>query len=162
MDEESQRVLTETLEIHTLELGWLLLREEDLASATTLECWLYWLLHAQEYEGDALLRLFPQEPIQLATRQIIRIAEQVEDKAMYDAREKAIRDQQWTLLAAREEGRIEGKVEGKVEGKIELIQTLESIVGSPPTSSVELSKLSMEELQKITEKLQGQIRNRTT
>ena len=31
---------------------------------------------------------------------------------MYDAREKAIRDQQWALKASRKEGIIEGKIEG--------------------------------------------------
>ncbi len=40
-DAESGRVLWETLEIHTLELGRYNLRESDLRSASLLDCWLY-------------------------------------------------------------------------------------------------------------------------
>ena len=51
-DRESGRVLHDTLEIHTLELGRYTLREEDLASASLLDCWIFWLLHAHEYEPE--------------------------------------------------------------------------------------------------------------
>ena len=54
-DGQSGRVLRGTLEIHTLELGRYTLREADLAAGDMLDCWLYWLLHAQEYEPAALL-----------------------------------------------------------------------------------------------------------
>ena len=85
-----------------------------------LDCWLFWFLHAHEYEPEALLTLFPQQAIRQATQTITRIAQITEDKAMYDAREKAIRDQQWILNSvdrAYQKGQREGKVEGKVEGK---------------------------------------------
>lgn len=61
-DRDSGRTLGETLEIHTIELGRYNLREQDLATASMFECWLYWLLHAHEYEAEELLKLFPQEP----------------------------------------------------------------------------------------------------
>ncbi len=45
---------------------------------------------------------------------------------MYDTREKAIRDQQWIMNAARrearEEGLQEGREEGEVFGKIRILQ----------------------------------------
>ena len=94
-DKESARILQGTLEIHTLELGRYNLRESELRSASMLDCWLFWFLHAHEYEPEALLTLFPQEAIQQATQTITRIAQISEDKAMYDAREKAIRDRRW-------------------------------------------------------------------
>ena len=50
------------------------------------------MAEGQEYEPDELLRLFPQAAFQQATRTITQIAQKTEDKAMYDAREKAIRD----------------------------------------------------------------------
>jgi len=59
-----------------------------------LDCWLFWFLHAHEYEADALLKLFPQQAIRQATQTIVNIAQVTEDKVMYDVREKAIRDQQ--------------------------------------------------------------------
>ena len=87
---------------------------------------------------------------------------------MYDAREKAIRDQQWAINAAHLEGRLEGKLEGKlegeikgkIEGKIELIRTLEGILGLALSSVADLQKLDLEALQKLTSTLQDRARNR--
>src|SRR5580658_9293638 len=84
-DRESGRVLAGTLEIHTIELPRYTLREADLKTASLLECWIYWFMHAQEYEPDALLKLFPQPAIQQATKTITQIARKTEDKAMYDS-----------------------------------------------------------------------------
>ena len=72
-DRESGRVLHGTLEIHTLELGRYTLGEADLATADMLDCWLYWLLHAHEYEPAALLKLLPQQAIRQATETLARI-----------------------------------------------------------------------------------------
>ena len=49
------------MEIHTLELGRYNIRETDLKTANLLDCWLFWFLHAHEYEADALLKLVPQQ-----------------------------------------------------------------------------------------------------
>src|SRR5208282_3499839 len=62
-DRKSGRVLHGTLEIHTLELGRYNLQEPELRSAGMLDCWLFWFLHAHEYEPEALLTLFPQQAI---------------------------------------------------------------------------------------------------
>ncbi len=165
-----------TLEIHTLELERYNLGESDLAVATPLDRWLYWLLHAQEYEPTDLARLLPDTAIRQATQTITRIAEVTEDKAMYDAREKTIRDRQWALNATREEGRleglalgelkgkiegkIEGKIQGKIEGEIRLIRMLQEILDIPPTAEAELSRQSLEELQAISNSLKSNLRNR--
>ena len=70
-------------------------------------------MHAHEYEPEELLKLFPQPAIQQATKSITKIAQKTEDKAMYDAREKANRDRRWAMSAARREGEIEGEIKGK-------------------------------------------------
>ncbi len=75
MDRDSSRVLDETLEIHTLEFGCYNLRESDLGTASLLDLWLYWLLHAHEYDSKSLAGLFPQPAFQQATDTITRIAE---------------------------------------------------------------------------------------
>ena len=82
-----------------------------------MNCWVFWLLHAHEYEPDDLFRLFPQAAFQQATRTITQISLKTEDKAMYDAREKAIRDYQSAINSARREGKQEGKQEGQQEGQ---------------------------------------------
>jgi predicted transposase/invertase (TIGR01784 family) len=118
-DQQSGRVLQRTLEIHTLELARYTLKESDLATADILDCWLYWFLHAHEYEAEELRRLFPQPEIRQATETLERIAQITEDKAMYDAREKALRDQQWQLNSAFREGEEKGRLEGRQESQRE-------------------------------------------
>ena len=50
-------------QIHTLELARYNLRGWELLSAGELECWLFRLLHAHEFEPAALLQLLPQPAI---------------------------------------------------------------------------------------------------
>jgi len=157
-DAGSGRVLRGTLEIHTLELGRYALKEADLPTGDMLDRWLYWLLHAQEYEPAELLELLPQPPIRQATETLTRISLQGEDKTMYDSREKAIRDRQWQLNAARREG----ELEGKIEGKIELIRTLQAILGVPLSEEHELREISLEQLEVLTSSLQEKLRSRPT
>lgn len=81
-DRDSGRILEGTLEFHTLELGWNNLTEEELGTASELDRWLFWLLHAHQYDPETLDRLFPQPPFRQATDTITRIAKITEDKAM--------------------------------------------------------------------------------
>jgi predicted transposase/invertase (TIGR01784 family) len=175
-DEQSGRVLRGTLEIHTLELGRYNSTEGDLAAGDMLDCWLYWLLHAQEYEHAALLQLLPQPAIRQATETLGRISQQSEDKAMYDAREKAIRDWNWKINAARREGEIQGEIQGeikgkiegeiqgeikgKIEGKIEMIRTLQGILCVPVSEEEDLRGMTLEQLETLTSSLREKVRTR--
>jgi predicted transposase/invertase (TIGR01784 family) len=149
------------LEIHTLELGWYNLQESELETASLLDRWLYWLLHAHQYDAQTLGSLFSQPEFQKATDSIDRIAKKTEDKAMYDTREKAIRDQQWILNAARREGREEGREEGEIKGEIKLIQTLREILGGPVSDAAVFQGRSLEQLRVMTEELRKKIQRRT-
>jgi hypothetical protein len=103
LDQESGRTLSDTLSVHTLELGKFNLTEQALAEASQLDRWLYCLLHAEDYEAQRLMELSPEEEIRRASQTLITISEITEDKTMYDAREKAIRDQQWAINVARDD-----------------------------------------------------------
>jgi flagellar biosynthesis/type III secretory pathway protein FliH len=103
--------------------------------------------------------LFSQPEFQKATDSIDRIAKKTEDKAMYDTREKAIRDQQWILNAARREGREEGREEGELFGKIRMLQNLLSL---PQSTDKELHYRSRTELETLATELQAQLRKRMT
>jgi flagellar biosynthesis/type III secretory pathway protein FliH len=172
-------LLGETLEIHTLELGWYNLQESELGTASLLDRWLYWLLHAHQYDAKELGSLFPQPEFQKATDSIDRIAKKTEDKAMYDTREKAIRDQQWILNAARregleegeikgrEEGREEGEIKGREEGREEgelfgKIRMLQNLLSLPQSTDQELHPRSRTELEMLATELQAQLRKRMT
>ena len=108
---------------------------------------------------------------------------------MYDQREKALRDYEWALSGALNEGReeglqegreqgreegwregkLEGKTEGKIEGKIEgfevgklagEIQVLEKLLGEPVSSDSELFSLAASFLSERRNELQARMRNR--
>ena len=91
----------------------------------------------------------------------------------YDAREKALRDQQWAIAAAHqageqegiqkgiEEGIEKGKAEGEINGKIELIRVLEGLLNRPAMEEAELSFKSLDELSQIAGELQRMLRGRS-
>jgi len=175
VDQDSGRLLGGTLEIHTLELGWYNLQESELATASLLDRWLNWLLHAHKYDAQTLGSLFSQPEFQKATDSIDRIAKKTEDKSMYDTREKAIRDQQWILNAARREGleagRVEGRVEGREEGEIKgreegelfgKIRMLQNLLSLPESTDKELHTRSRTDLETLVTELQAQLRKRMT
>ena len=151
-DQESGRVLTDTIEIHMLELGWYNLTEKDLESADPAERWLYWLLNAHQYEAEQLRNLFPEPGFQAATESLVEIHHKTEDKAMYDAQEKALRDYKWAIESSREEG--------EIKGEIKLIHALQSILLVSQTPKDELSQLSLEQLQEMTAELQDKAQSR--
>ncbi len=87
-----------------------------------------------------------------------------EDKAMYDAREKAIRDRKWELGATYHEGerkgKIEGKIQGEIEGKVETIRILQGLLHAPLSEEGDLRSLTLEQLQAMTGDLQEKLRKR--
>ena len=160
-------MLEETIEIHTLELGWYNLQESELATANLLDRWLYWLLHAHQYDAQTHGSLFSQPEFQKATDSIDRIAKKTEDKAMYNTREKAIRDRQWILNAARREGREEGEIKGEIKGREEgelfgKIRMLQNLLSLPQSTDQELHPRSRTELETLATELQAQLRKRMT
>ena len=178
-DRNTDRVISETLEIHTLELGRYTLTESDLKTASVLDCWLFWLLHAHEYETEELLKLFPDAAFQQATRAITQISLKTEDKAMYDAREKALRDYQSAISAALmegvEKGRAEGELFGRAEGEalgraegekrgalIGRIEVFQEILGLAPIGSEAFRDLSTSDLEELAMNLQKSVRDRAT
>jgi hypothetical protein len=145
------------------------LQDFETDKLSILEIWFFWLLHAHEYEPEELLKLLPQAALQQATRAIQKIAEKTEDKVMYDAREKAIRDYQTAINSALREGRLAGMLEGKLEGKLEgekigdlmgTIRTLQQILMVPQTDKETLRGMSTEELEALAMELQQSVRSR--
>lgn len=169
INRDTGRCLSDTLEVHTLELGWYNQSESDLHSASPLELWIFWLLHAHEYDVETLRRLFPDPAFWQATATIARIAELTEDKAMYETREKALRDHHWQLNSARREGIEIGRQEGLEQGhqkgfeqgrkqeRIQVIQLLEEMSGAPVTDGATLLQLSLEQLQLMVSQLRSRL-----
>ena len=180
-DVKHGRVLSHMVALHTVELGKYNVTEERLAGASEIEKWVFFLLHASEYDADRLRELLPGEGFERAIAALEAIAGRTEDRMMYDQREKAERDYRWAIESARQEGveiglekgrqegrqegvqlglqkgREEGRQEGVLIGKIQL---LEQLLGQEPTPTDDLSQRSAEELNSLLARLQERLRSR--
>lgn len=144
MDRESGRELPRAVEVHTIELTKYNLNETSIQQASKIEQWAFFLLHADNHERERLRELFPSIEFQQAITVIEAIAAKSEDRVMYDHREKAQRDYQWVMRAAREEGRKQGQFErAAVVGKIQLLQQL---LGEEESSMTDLRDVPFQEL----------------
>ena len=91
-----------------------------------------------------------------------------EDKAMYDSREKAIRDQQESLNASRQEGLIEGEIKGQIKdetrgeikGEMKIIRMPQEILNLPVSTDLDLGGKSLTELLSLTAELRECLQNR--
>ncbi len=121
MDQSNSRVLKDTMEIHTLELEWYTIDESQLNQASEAERWLYLLLYAQNYEAEQLKELFPELEFLQAIETLVEIFEKSDQKAMYDASQKAMRDRASELRTAVAEGearRARGVAIGEARGEV--------------------------------------------
>ncbi|MBM4075179.1 MAG: hypothetical protein FJ267_06005, partial [Planctomycetes bacterium] len=156
-DKQTGRTLEETLEVHMLELRLFKLTEAELSGVSNKDRWLFWLLHAHEYDRERLLELFPEIAFQQATKTISAISEKEEDKIMYDAREKFVRDTQTAINAARDEGEARGEARGRLHGRITVLQQL---AGLPEFSVEEFARYDEAGLKQLEAELQQQLRGR--
>jgi predicted transposase/invertase (TIGR01784 family) len=101
VDREHARELSDTVEVHTLELTKYNLSESTISDASAIEQWAFFLLLADRYEPARLRELLPGPALQQAITALEAITAKTEDRAMYDQRKKALRDHQWALDSAR-------------------------------------------------------------
>ncbi|WP_197455181.1 Rpn family recombination-promoting nuclease/putative transposase [Stieleria varia] len=153
LDQRSGRSISNGIEVHTVELTKYALAEQTISRASKLNQWVFLLLHAQDYDGEALRRLLPGIEFEPAISTIETISAKTEDKQMYDQREKAQRDYEWAISGAREEGREEGKLAGQ-------IQLLEQLLGEAPTGDGDLLPQGIDALTKRMSDLQKRLRDR--
>ena len=174
-DLEHGRTLSDTIEVHTVELTKYNVDEYRLTHASEIEKWAFFLLHADRYDAGRLRELLPGAPFQQAIADVETIAGRTEDRLMYDQREKALRDHKWAIESARDEARAEGLAEGRAEGRAEghaeglaegvligKIQVLQQLLGEPETPATTLDACSIDELRSQVTELQDRLRRRGT
>ncbi|QDS86350.1 PD-(D/E)XK nuclease family transposase [Rosistilla ulvae] len=154
-DMTSGRRLTGGIEVHTIELPKYNLLAETISRASRIEQWVFFLLRADRYSAAELQAMLPDLEFHAAISVVERIASQTEDRVMYDQREKAIRDQQWLLSSARQEGEQAGVLAGQ-------IQLLQRLLQQPEQPLEELLQLPTEKLTAQHTDLQSQARLRNT
>ncbi len=172
-DLDEGRLLTEALEVHTVELTKYNLDEATITRASAIEQWAFFLLCAHRYETSRLRELLPGEAFARAIDAAEAIRRKTEDRIMYDQREKALRDYEWLIEGARREGiqkgiqkgikqgikkgMEEGMEKGELIGKITLLRQL---LGEAEETKEALQELSCDELSSMVAELQDRLRTR--
>ena len=161
VDAERQRLLSDMVEVHTVELTKYNLREASISQASSIEQWAFFLLYADRYETGRLRELLPGEAFARAIDAAEAIRRKTEDRIMYDQREKALRDYEWRIEGARREGIEKGIEKGREQGElIGKITLLRQLLGEEDTSKEELYEASIPELSSIVDQLQERLRSR--
>ena len=151
VDPEHGHELLGGIEVHTVELAKYNLDEATISAAPAITQWAFFFLRADRYEASRLRELLPGEAFQRAITVLETIADKTEDRQMYDQREKALRDHQWMLDGAREQGREEGLERGTLIGKIQLLHQL---LGEDPSADADLRQQTLDELNSLLTDLQ--------
>ncbi|QDV70828.1 hypothetical protein Poly24_45610 [Rosistilla carotiformis] len=112
-------------------------------------------MRAHEFDEKRLRELLPAIEFQQAIATVATISEKTEDRSMYDQREKALRDHEWRLAAAREEGEKIGEARGEARGVVlGRIQILQGILSMTVSSEDALRDATTEQLIEIEADLQ--------
>ena len=156
-DPEHGMEVSDSIELHTVELTKYDLQEATIPSASAIEQWAFFFLFADGYEPERLRALLPGVEFQQAISLVEAIAAKTEDRMMYDQRLKAQRDYQWGLDSARQEGRQEGWEGGELSGRIQVLQEL---LGEESSSTASLRERTISELSGILADLQQRLRSR--
>jgi predicted transposase/invertase (TIGR01784 family) len=157
--------LTDDLQIHLLQLTYLQVTRENLATATPIERWAFFLLNAEQLSEAELRDLFPEPEFAEAIGVLKVINETPEKMHEYNARLKLQLDEaarmefalEKGLQKGREEGEKKGRQEGELIGQIMILQELLSV--TEPTRD-ELTRFEMSRLTELAEQLRLQLRTR--
>jgi predicted transposase/invertase (TIGR01784 family) len=161
VDPEHGHELLGGIEVHTVELAKYNLDEATISAAPAITQWAFFFLHADRYEASRLRELLPGEAFQRAITVLETIAAKTEDRQMYDQREKALRDHQWMMEGAREQGREQGREEGLERGAlIGKIQLLQQLLSEGPSTAADLRQQTLDELNSLLTDLQQRLRSR--
>jgi predicted transposase/invertase (TIGR01784 family) len=177
------QTLTEDLQIHTIELPKYgrPINNEKISSA--LEKWLYFLRFASTSTATELKAWLPDQEFTEATRVLEMIANNPEDRMLYEARLKFQRDERARMIFAEQKGREEGLEEGLEIGREEglkegleeglekgreegeqigRIRLLQQLLGISESSREQLAQFDLAALEAKAADLQSQLRSRET
>jgi hypothetical protein len=96
-----------------------------------------------------------QQPLVLRALEELKMLTQTDlERERYEARRKAQLDQNTLVKVARLEGREEGRTQGEQIGVIHLCERL---LNCPETPTERLAALSLEQLARLADELQGKV-----
>jgi predicted transposase/invertase (TIGR01784 family) len=162
MRDSSGLILTNDLQIHLLQLPNLRLTEDNIAQASPIERWAYFLLNADRLSREDVSRIFPDQEFAEAAGVLEMISKSPEEHRVYDMRLKFQRDEATRLAATQREieaARSAGVHKGVLLGRIAVLQELLDI--AQPTAD-ELSSFDESRLTELALQLRTQLRNRNS
>ncbi|MEN9405740.1 MAG: hypothetical protein RLZ12_24 [Bacillota bacterium] len=116
-EETTNRLLTEDQELHFIELKKIKNQNFD-----ELQRWMIFIKGEQQDSWEDLSKNTPG--LKKAITSLEFLSQDKEARALYKAREKALRDELSAREFAKKKGLAEGRVEGRVEGKVTVAKNL--------------------------------------
>jgi predicted transposase/invertase (TIGR01784 family) len=144
-DLDDNTELTDQLEIHFIELEKFTKDLPDLKK--TLDRWIYFLKHAEKFTKDNLPEELKEvEPIKKASELLDKVSLNDEEREIYEARLKLLRDEEGAIETARLRGVEEGeknKLKEIVKKSLQMNLSIEQIN--------QLTGLKPDEIEKLTD-----------
>lgn len=161
-DQNSRLVLSELLEVHTLELAKRKRAGRNAYGATPLEKWAYFLNFAHQLTVEEIERRLVEPEYVEAAEILQMISQSPLEKEVYAARLKLRRDNAGLLKMARDEGIAIGEARGIEVGEargvlLGQVQLLEKLSGVALTPTEDLARRSLEELETYRDQLWEQV-----
>jgi len=154
--DENRRCFTNDIELHIIELPKFNKSADELES--DLDVWLYFLRHAAKMDTDNIPLQLQRQPLVLqALEELKMLAQTDQERERYESRRKAQLDYATGIKVARMEGELKGRTEGERLGEIKRIHLCERLLKRPQTAAEMLATLSLEELDRITRKLEDEL-----
>ena len=147
-------VLTDDLQIHTIELPKYEPLDNNGAITEPIEKWAWFFRFAQLYTPEQILDRLSDNVFYVAAGILQMIAKTPQERMLYNARIKFQRDEASKLLYAQREGRAEG-------GQIGVIHFLQQLLSLPETAEEKLSQMTADSRDAIIVDLKEQLRKRT-
>ena len=152
--------LTRHFQIHTVELPKYNAVPSLMNDCRPLEKLAYLFRHASELDGLTLRNLLPEAPFQKTIGILEMISRTPAQRDIYEARQKAARDEAWKIQEARREGQMTGREEGLRIGCIRQIRLLQQILNDRPSQDHELIGVALSELDERIANLQARLTSR--
>jgi len=137
--DQNGQVFNDDLVFHTLELPKCNRLSDNVGCLNPLEKWCYFLNNAEFMKLDELSEQLVDLEFREAAGVLEMISKTPEERLIYEARMKAIHDEEARMIAALEEGRAEGALAGK-------IQVYQQLLGENLTPIEELVQFGIDEL----------------
>jgi predicted transposase/invertase (TIGR01784 family) len=161
-DCEHRVQLSESLQIHTIELAKYNFEGASISTAAPLTQWAFFLDRAVGLEAADLRRLLPDREYAKATEIMETIARTPQERQLYESRRKAELDYRAAFDEALEEGLRKGERLGLEKGErlalLEQVRFLQGLLQEPLSAESELQAMDLAALRSLCGDLRERLR----